>query len=133
MSTSARAPIRIGVIGVGTLSLRGILPHLSQPDVADRVTIAALADPVIDRARAAADQYGATPFASVEELLARGDVDAVTIVSPIGLHFEHARAALKAGKHVHLNKTMTTTVAEADELIALATAAGLRIVASPGE
>jgi predicted dehydrogenase len=130
---SARAPIRIGVIGVGTLSLRGILPHLSQADVADRVTIAALADPVIDRARAAADQYGAAPFASVDELLAQGDVDAVTIVSPIGLHFEHARAALKAGKHVHLNKTMTTTVAEADELIALATAGGLRIVASPGE
>jgi predicted dehydrogenase len=133
MSTSARAPIRIGVIGVGTLSLRGILPHLSQPDVADRVTIGALADPVIDRARAAADQYGAAPFASVDELLAQGDVDAVTIVSPIGLHFEHARAALTAGKHVHLNKTMTTTVAEADELIALATAGGLRIVASPGE
>ena len=133
MSTSAREPIRIGVIGVGTLSLRGILPHLSQSDVADRVTIAALADPVIDRARAAADQYGATPFASVDELLAQGDVDAVTIVSPIGLHFEHARAALTAGKHVHLNKTMTTTVAEADELIALATAGGLRIVASPGE
>ena len=66
MSTSAREPIRIGVIGVGTLSLRGILPHLSQSDVADRVTIAALADPVIDRARAAADQYGATPFASVD-------------------------------------------------------------------
>jgi predicted dehydrogenase len=133
MSTSARAPIRIGVIGVGTLSLRGILPHLSQPDVADRVTITALADPVIDRARAAADKYGAAPFASVDELLAQGDVDAVTIVSPIGLHFEHARAALTAGKHVHLNKTMTTTVAEADELIALASAGGLRIVASPGE
>jgi predicted dehydrogenase len=133
MSTSPREQIRIGVIGVGTLSLRGILPHLAQPDVADRVTIAALADPVIDRARAAADQYGAAAFASVDELLAQGDVDAVTIVSPIGLHFEHARAALKAGKHVHLNKTMTTTVAEADELIALATAGGLRIVASPGE
>jgi predicted dehydrogenase len=98
------------------------------------VTIAALADPVIDRARDVAGRYrGARAFGSLEELLAQGDVDAVTIVSPIGLHFEHARAALLAGKHVHLNKTMTTTVAEADELIALAAAGGLRIVASPGE
>jgi predicted dehydrogenase len=134
MSTSGRGPIRIGIVGVGALTLRGILPHLSQPDVADRVTVAALADPVIERARDAAARFGVpAAFGSLDELLAAGDVDAVTIASPIGLHFEHARAALRAGRHVHLNKTMTTTVDEADELIALATAVGLRIVASPGE
>jgi predicted dehydrogenase len=127
-------PVRLGVVGVGTLTLRGILPHLAQPDVADRVTVVALADPVIDRAREAATRFGVPDaFGSLDELLAGADVDAVTIVSPIGLHFEHARAALEAGAHVHLNKTMTTTVAEADELIALAAAADLRIVASPGE
>jgi predicted dehydrogenase len=124
----------MGIVGVGTLSLRGILPHLSQPDVADRVVIAALADPVVERARDAAARFGGAPvFASLDDLLVHADVDAVTVVSPIGRHFEHARAALLAGKHVHLNKTMTTTVAEADELIALAAAGGLRIVASPGE
>ena len=122
------------MVGVGTLSQRGILPHLSQPDVADRVTLVALADPVVVRAREAATRYGVpAAFGSLDEMLADGGVDAVTIVSPIGLHFEHARAALTAGVHVHLNKTMTTTVAEADELIALAAANGLRIVASPGE
>ena len=134
MTTRGGGPIPIGVVGVGTLSLRGILPHLSQPDVADRVTITAVADPVIDRARDAAARFGVpAAFVSIDELLAEGDVDAVTIVSPIGLHFEHARAALRAGKHVHLNKTMTTTVAEADELLDLAAARDLRIVASPGE
>ena len=127
-------PVRIGIVGVGTLTLRGILPHLTQPDVADRVIVTALADPVIERARDAASRFGvARAFASIDEMLAGGDLDAVTIVSPIGLHFEHARAALRAGVHVHLNKTMTTTVAEADELIELAAAGGLRIVASPGE
>ena len=134
MTTNRLGPMRIGIVGVGTLSLRGILPHLTQPDIADRVIVAALADPVIDRARDAAKRFGvAAAFDSLDELLADGDVDAVTIVSPIGLHFEHARAALRAGKHVHLNKTMTTTVAEADELIELAAAGGLRMVASPGE
>ncbi len=134
MPTRPNEPIRLGVVGVGTLTLRGILPHLSQPDVADRVTIAALADPVLDRARDAASRFGGAPvFDSLETMLAGADLDAVTIVSPIGLHFEHAREALRAGRHVHLNKTMTTTVAEADELIALAEAADLRIVASPGE
>ncbi|MDZ4277623.1 MAG: Gfo/Idh/MocA family oxidoreductase, partial [Dehalococcoidia bacterium] len=43
------------------------------------------------------------------------------------------KLALEAGKHVHFNKTMTTTVDEANELIDLARARGLKIVASPGE
>jgi predicted dehydrogenase len=134
ISTRRHGPLGLGIIGIGTLSLRGILPHLTQPDLVDRVNIVALADPVIDRALEAATRFGVpAAYASVDDLLADGGVGAVTIASPIGLHFEHARAALRAGKHVHLNKTMTTTVAEADELIELAVRTGLRLVASPGE
>lgn len=127
-------PVRMGVVGAGTISQRGILPHLSQDDVRDRVVLGAVVDPVPGRAEAAAERFGvAKAFTDYEDLLARGDVDAVTIASPIGLHYEQGRMALEAGKHVHFNKTMTTTVAEADELIALAARKGLRIVASPGE
>jgi predicted dehydrogenase len=127
-------PLRIGVIGVGALTLRGILPHLSQDDVRERVRIDALCDPVLERAQAAAARHGVPRvFADVDELLAGTDVDAVTVASPIGLHYAHCRAALEAGKHVHANKTMTTTVSEADDLIALARARDLCLVASPGE
>jgi predicted dehydrogenase len=127
-------PLRIGVIGVGALALRGILPHLSQDDVADRVRIEALCDPALERAEAAAEHYRIPhAFASVDQMLAEADIDAVTVASPIGFHYQLCRAALEAGKHVHANKTMTTTVREADELIALAQERDLRIVASPGE
>jgi predicted dehydrogenase len=127
-------PLRIGVIGVGALTLRGILPHLAQDDVKDRVRLEALCDPVLERAEAAAARYGIPRvFADVEQMLDEADLDAVTVASPIALHFEHCRAALGAGKHVHVNKTMTTTVVEADELIALADERDLCIVASPGE
>jgi predicted dehydrogenase len=126
--------MRIGVIGVGAVTLRGILPHLSQDDVKDRVRVTALCDPVLERAEAAAARYGVPrAFASVDEMLAEAEIDAVTVASPIGFHYEHCRAALEAGKHVHANKTMTTTVREADDLIALAGERHLRIVASPGE
>jgi predicted dehydrogenase len=126
-------PLRIGVIGVGALTLRGILPHLTQDDVIDRARVVALCDPVLARAEAAAARYGVPrAFARVNEMLAE-EIDAVTVASPIGLHYEHCRAALEAGKHVHANKTMTTTVGEADELIALAEERDLRLVASPGE
>jgi predicted dehydrogenase len=126
--------LRIGVVGVGAVTLRGILPHLSQDDVEDRVRIAALCDPALERAEAAAQRYRVQhAFASVDQMLAEAELDAVTVASPIGLHYQHCRAALEAGKHVHANKTLTTTVREADELIALAEARRLCIVASPGE
>jgi predicted dehydrogenase len=127
-------PLGLGVVGIGALALRGILPHLTQEDVADRVVVRALCDPVLDRARAAAERFGvAEAVADLDELLEREDVDLVTVASPIGLHAEHASRAIEAGKHVHVNKTMTTTVEEADRLIELARERGVRIVASPGE
>lgn len=126
--------VRLGVVGAGSIAIRGILPHLSQPDVQDRVRLAAVCDPVPGRAEAAAARFGvARAFTEYEELLARGDVDAVTIASPIGLHYGQGKLALEAGKHSHFNKTMTTTAAEANELIDLAARRNLRIVASPGE
>jgi predicted dehydrogenase len=124
----------MGVVGAGAIAQRGILPHLSQDDVQDRVRLAAVCDPVPGRAEAAAEKYGvARAFLTYEELLAHGDVDVVSIASPIGLHYEQGKLALEAGKHLHFNKTMTTTTAEATELIEMARARGLKIVASPGE
>jgi predicted dehydrogenase len=127
-------PLRLGVVGAGAIAQRGILPHLSQADVQDRVTLQAVCDPVLGRAAAAASKFGVTrAYITYEDLLAQGDVDAVSIASPIGLHFAQGKQALLAGKHVHFNKSMTTTAAEATELIELARHKNLKIVASPGE
>ncbi len=132
--TSTNNVIRMGVVGAGAIAQRGILPHLSLPDVQDRVRLQAVCDPVPGRAEAAAQKFGVTrAFMTYEELLEHGDVDAISICSPIGLHFEQGKRALEAGKHIHFNKTMTTTVAEATALIDLARVKGLKIVASPGE
>jgi len=124
----------MGVVGAGSISVRGILPHLALPDVHDRVVLQAVCDPVPGRAEAAAERFGIVhAFTEYEELLSNGEVDAVSIASPIGLHYQQGKQALEAGKHVHFNKTMTTTVDEADELIEIARSKNLRIVASPGE
>ena len=127
-------PTRIGIIGAGSISLRGILPHLTQPDVTDRVVVTAICDPVLARAQAAANKFSVPfAFATHEELLVSGHVDAVTIASPIGFHYQQGKQAITQGIHVHFNKTMTTTVAEATELIELAQQQSVKIVASPGE
>ena len=125
--------VGMGVVGAGSIGIRAALDHLSLADVQDRVYLAAVCDPAPGRAVAAAEKYGVrAAYEAYEGLLADPRVDAVTICSPIGLHYEQGLKAIEAGKHLHFNKTMTTTAAEADELIARARAKGLRIVASPG-
>lgn len=126
--------IGIGVIGAGSIGVRGALAHLCLPDVADRVHLAAVSDPVPGRAQAAAAKYGvARAYESTDALLADDAVDAVILCSPIGLHYEQGLAAIRAGKHVHFNKTMTVTAAEATQIIVEAQVRGVRIVASPGQ
>jgi len=129
-----KEPIGIGVVGAGAIGIRAALSHLSQPDVQDRVRLAAVCDPVPGRAAEAAKKYGvAAHYETYEELLGDPNVEAVTLCSPIGLHYAQGMAAIAAGKHVHFNKTITTRVDEADRLIARAKEKGMRIVASPGQ
>src|SRR2546423_13560457 len=91
-------PLRLGIVGVGALTLRAILPHMTQPDITARVVVTAVCDPVLDRAAAAADRFGVpTAVADIDVLLKRDDVDLVTIVSPIGLQAENALKAIAAG------------------------------------
>lgn len=125
--------VGMGVVGAGSIGIRAALMHLSLPDVQDRVRLAAVCDPVPGRAEAAAARYGvAAHYEQYEDLLADPHVDAVTIGSPIGLHYQQGVMAIEAGKHIHFNKTMTITTAEADDLIDRARAKGVHIVASPG-
>jgi len=125
--------VGMGVVGAGSIGIRAALMHLSQEDVQDRVYLAAVCDPVPGRAAQAAAEYGVqAAYESLEDLLADPNVDAVTLCSPIGLHYEQGMLALAAGKHIHFNKTMTTQVWEADNIINTAAAKGLKVVASPG-
>lgn len=126
--------VRIGIVGAGSISVRGIMPHLHVDDVKDRVVMSAVCDPFPGRAEAAAKKFEIpNHFESYEALLDSGTVDAVTIASPIGLHYEQGKQAIERGVHLHFNKSMTTTVDEADDLIARAEAKGVKIVSCPGE
>ena len=128
------ARVGIGVVGAGSIGIRGALAHLALEDVQDRVFLAAVCDPVPGRATAAAKRFDvARAYERYEDLLEDTAVDAVTLCSPIGLHYEQGLKAIESGKHIHFNKTMTTTVAEATELIERAAAAAVKLVASPGE
>ena len=62
------------------------------------------------------------------EMIADPRLDAVVIATPVSTHFEFARRALEAGKHVLVEKPFTATAREAEELIAMAEARGLTLM-----
>lgn len=64
---------------------------------------------------------------SFDELIAMDDLELIVVNTPDSSHYEYARRALEAGKHVIVEKPFTQTVEEANELVALAAAKGLTL------
>jgi predicted dehydrogenase len=71
---------------------------------------------------------GLRTTSDANELLRSPDVDAVAVITPVWTHYELAKAALENGKHVFIEKPFTSTSAQAEELIDLATRKGLTIM-----
>lgn len=113
--TMGRA-LRLGVIGVGHLGRH----HARLLGAMAGVDLVGVADLLEERARAAADGTTAEALTDYRDLLGR--VDAVTIAVPTQHHLAVAREFLQRGIHVLVEKPMTTSLEEADEMLALADA-----------
>ena len=107
---------RVGVIGVGYLGKF----HAQKYAAMEQVELVGVADVSEAAARQVAEATGCRPFADYRQLLA--EVEAVSLVVPTTLHHQVARECLLAGRDVMLEKPMTVTVEEADDLIELAAA-----------
>ena len=110
--------VRVGVVGVGHLGRH----HARLLAAATGARLVAVADTSADRAAAAAAASGAEALSDYRDML--GKVDAVSIAVPTVDHLRVARDFLNAGVHVLVEKPMTATMAEAEELLALADRAG---------
>lgn len=108
--------LRLGVIGVGHLGRH----HARLLGAMAGVDLVGVADLLEERARAAADGTTAEALTDYRDLLGR--VDAVTIAVPTQHHLAVAREFLQRGIHVLVEKPMTTSLEEADEMLALADA-----------
>jgi predicted dehydrogenase len=116
--------VRLGVIGCGRISSLQVLAYLDDP----RAEVVAVCDRDAAAARRSAAEWRARrSYAETQQLLADPEVNAVEILLPHHLHFEVARAALEAGKHVSLQKPPTFTLGELAELRDLARASGFRL------
>jgi predicted dehydrogenase len=107
--------LRIGVVGVGHFGRY----HALKVAASKRATLVGVHDPDTERAKAIGWEAGA-PDLGFDALLAAAD--ALIIAAPAEVHHALAAAALRAGKHVLVEKPLAASLAEADDLAALAAA-----------
>jgi UDP-N-acetyl-2-amino-2-deoxyglucuronate dehydrogenase len=93
-------------------------------ELADRIELVAVVDPHADRAEKVAAEHGAATSAGLTEALAAVEADVVSICTPTGTHGALAIEALRAGRHVIIEKPAEVTVAKTDEIIAAQREAG---------
>ena len=107
-------PLKTAVIGTGYLGRF----HAQKYAALAEAELVGVADINLENAQRVAEECDTEAYADYRELF--GKVDAVSIVVPTQLHYQVAKDCLEQGIHILLEKPMTVTVAEADELIALA-------------
>jgi UDP-N-acetyl-2-amino-2-deoxyglucuronate dehydrogenase len=123
-SPSVPSPLGFGIVGVGMIADY----HAQAIAHATGAKLIGIATRNTENAKAFAPKH-AVPFAttSVEELVKRPDIHVVCITTPSGAHLEPALAAVRAGKHLIVEKPIEITIERADELLRAADAAKVKI------
>lgn len=115
--------MRFGILGCGVIG-----PHHAKAiaglEDADLVMVA---DELPDRAEELAGEYGCEWTGDASELLSGPEVDAVCVCTPSGMHAEAGVVALRAGKHVVIEKPLDVTLEAADRLLAAQRATGGKV------
>jgi predicted dehydrogenase len=106
--------LRVGVLGAGHLGKI----HLRLLKQSEKYELVGFYDAFDENANKVAAEFGYKKFDSIAELIAA--VDVVDIVTPTLQHFECAQQVIEAGKHIFIEKPISNTVEEAEEIIALA-------------
>ncbi|SFG07520.1 MULTISPECIES: Gfo/Idh/MocA family protein [Salegentibacter] len=112
--------LKVGVLGAGHLGKI----HLKLLNQSEKYELVGFYDANSENAEKISAEFGYKKFDTIEELI--GAVDVVDVVTPTLSHFEVAKKTITAGKHLFIEKPITNTFAEAEELIALAKKHGVK-------
>jgi len=102
--------LKAGVLGAGHLGKI----HLKLLNQSDKFELIGFYDPVAENTLKVAEEFGYRVFNSIEELI--DAVDVVDIVTPTLNHYDCAKMAIEKGKHIFIEKPITKTIAEAEDL-----------------
>lgn len=114
--------VRVAVVGLGKFGTF----HAEAAAALPGVQLAGLCSRTLTHAQEVAERFpGAMAYDSVDRMLAEADLDAVLIATPHKQHFEPAMQAIRAGVAALVEKPLTTSLAEANELVEAAEQAGV--------
>lgn len=103
-------PLRVAVVGTGSIADAHLYAYSKVPERAQAVLVS---DVAVERAERAAERWKVPQTCGdYREVLARDDIDAVSICTPPFLHAEIAAACLRSGKHVLCEKPVAATLSE---------------------
>lgn len=120
--------LNVGVIGAGWWATSSHIPGIVQHE---RAHLRAIQNLSKSKAIQIAKDFGADlAFDDYSELVLAENLDAVVVSSTPNVHYEHAKFALENKKHVLIEKPMTFTVAQAEELCSLAATNNLQLLVS---
>lgn len=120
--------LQVGIIGAGWWATYAHIPAVQSHPQAKVLAVQCRTQEKADKV--ARDFQVPYAFTSIEALLDLPELDAVVIATTPNVHYKQAKAALEKGKHVLLEKPMTFTVAEAQELCDLADAKNVQLLIS---
>ncbi len=124
---TSNPPIRVGVAGLGRAFVLTLPSFKADP----RVRLVACAAPRQDSRVAFQAKFGGQTYATVEELCADPSVEAVYIATPHQLHRNHAETALRAGKHVLVDKPLCVSMEDALAIAKTAVKTGRHVIVGP--
>jgi predicted dehydrogenase len=127
LSTQAMSSAPLGFAVVGTGMIAGY--HAQSITRTPGARLIGVVSRSPERGAAFAAEHGGIVTATVEEMVARPDVHVVAVTTPSGAHLDPALTAIRAGKHVMIEKPLEVTPARIDQIIAAADQAGVKIAA----
>lgn len=112
-----KKPINVGIVGLGRAGMNMHVGELTRPGRKSKFNIVAACDPIAERIESLQDKFPqAHGYETIQQLVADPEVELVSIASRSLEHVPHAQLALRAGKHVFLEKPIAVTYNEAKKL-----------------
>jgi predicted dehydrogenase len=122
--------VRVGVVGCGVIANSTYLPGIV--GMGEKVELVAVCDQQRELAERIGAKFGAKQvYSDYDEMLAKAPIDAVVVLTNIQSHAPNVLTALKAGKHVYTEKTLATTLEDAERCIAEAHGRNLLLACAP--
>src|SRR4029077_558600 len=117
----AQSPISVAVVGVGVFGRNHARVYKELEQQGEAVRLLGVVDPDLNRADAVASEFGCKGFGSVHQMLTtHSELQAASVASPTAHHLPVASELMKAGVDVLIEKPLAATLADAEELVALA-------------